>query len=60
MNATTEEKVSFFACSGFQLYVSNFETKKRLLAMMFQIERFTIWAFSIFVGHGHLQHAGAG
>lgn len=57
---STAEKKAFFRCPGSQFILFYNAAGNRVLAMTFKIERVEIPAFSVFVDHGHLKHAGPG
>lgn len=60
MITITDQQASHFAWPGSQLYVFYSAVEKHPLAKTHQMECITISAFSVFVGHGHKHHVGAG
>lgn len=60
MIAAAEEEGSLSAWLGSQLYVFYTTVEKRILENTLQTEHIIVPAFSVFVCHSHLQHAGAG
>lgn len=59
MFVTAQEEASLFVLFDSQLYVPYTVAKKRAFAKTLQMERVITPFFSVFVGHGHLQHARA-
>lgn len=60
MITTVDEEVSSFVFPGTHRHVSYTAVEKRSLEKTLEMERVIISLFSIFHGHGHLQHARAG
>ena len=57
---TGPEKASLHVCPGSHRYVFYHESRRRLLAEILEMEEIQIPKFSLFIGHGYLQHAGVG
>lgn len=58
--ASFSEPASIFLCAGSHTYVTYLPATRKLLARSLRLESVTIPAWSIFVDHGILQHAGSG
>ena len=57
---TASEPISLWIAPGSQKYVHLSDIEKERIAMCLEMELITIPPQSIFVGHGYVQHAGAG
>ena len=57
---TGPEVASLWVCPGSQTFISYSEEERHQLGDVLKYEEISIPANSIFIGHGHLQHAGAG
>lgn len=60
MIVTGRAQASTFACLGSHAYLFSSRADKKLLSNALRIVIVLILPLSIYVGHGHLKHAGAG
>lgn len=57
---TGPAKASLHVCPGSHLYVRYHKSRRELLRKSLQMEEVAIPPFSMFIGHGQVQHAGVG